>query len=521
MSGILEDTVNISNMLTACILTYNQNNKKTPLTNEDKLTGVFYTDGGYRDFGGWGVHGYLHSHHETNGNSNCKKTVPTITGYQTSAKENKANVVAYLDYYGFISKPATNNIAEIEAMLNLLELLPLLNLNKVLILADSMYVLTLLMDREKYINNGFMGSSGKPLANVDLVKKLIYTFNRINQQLEITLKHVKGHSGNFGNDKADELCIKGMNYARNLKRGSLPELNNESTKDSFFKLLPPNEYFSTELVSSKMLTESNLFVVTDKENYSLDTWYYQASFGGMMSASSPDEKRELRGKPFADFCISVVKLNKPDSLINKLGEIATNIFTGMGVVDFNLKHVTRDVIYNELLKGEINTLNIDNLNNKVTTTDGTDIINLLSPPRLAYRLANNFEIVSAMLKEIIAGNPNNNLQFVKDITSVFYDITVDKKGKQVYKPIIFDRDRTTTEIEFIQNGVITKTKIPLAVGIDLPNRLALSRLKTINPIINLFVFDISPTTLRYATHIKTDEGEGIWMGIFSNVHLLT
>lgn len=522
----LEKAFNINETLSDCINEYNQVNKKSPLTEEDVLHGVFYTDGGCRDLGGWGVHGYIHSLHETNSNSGCKKAVPTYSGYQTTAKNDKTNVVTYIDYYGYELESTTNNVAEITAMLSLLTLLPTLRLKKVLILADSMYVLTLLMDREKYVNNGYTNSSGKPLANVDLVKILIDTFNKQSETIEITLKHVKGHSGNYGNDKADELCIRAMNYGRNLQRGSLPstagiDIVTKELNNTFFKMLPPSEYFGTNLISSKMLTESNLFMVTDKGAYHADTWYHQASFGNMVKSLSPEEKRELRGKPFADLCISVVRLNQPDTLINKLGEIATNIFTGAGVVDFNLKHVTRDSIYDELLKGEITTLNIDNVNNRVTTTEGTDIINLLSPPRLAYRLASNFEIVSAMLQEIIAGNPNNNIQFVKDITSVFYDISVDKKGNSVYKPIVYDRDRTSTEVEFNNNGTLSKTTIPLAVGIDMPNRLALSRLKFLNPVINLIVFNVTPTTIRYATHIKTDEGEGIWMGIFSNVHLLT
>lgn len=526
MSEKIEDKINMKEMLIRCIEAYNRNNKKSPLMENETINGVFYTDGGCRDIGGWGIHGYLHSQHETNSNSGCKKAVPTLLGYQSSAKENKANVIAYIDYYGFHTEAVTNNIAEIQAMLSLLELLPVIKPSKVLILADSMYVLTLLNDREKYINNGFTSSSGKPLANTDLVKELIYNFNNVLKEIEIELKHVKGHSGNFGNDKADELCIKAMNYGRNLKRNSLPntddlDIDVKFFKDRFFKMLPPDDYFGCTLNASKMLTESNLFMVTDRKNYHDNTWYFQSSFGSMNSSLSPDEKRELRGKPFADLCISVVKLNQPDILINKLGEIATNIFTNSGVVDFNLKHVTRNNIYDELLKGEINTLNIDNINNKVSTTDGTDVINLLSPPRLAYRLSNNFETIAAMLEEILIGNPNNNIQFVKDINPVFYDISVDKKGNSVYKPITYDRDRTSVEIEFNHNGSICKTNISLAIGIDLPNRLALSRLKTINPVISLIVFNITPTTIRYATHIKTDEGEGIWMGIFSNVHLLT
>lgn len=526
MVNHLERVFAIKETLSYCVNSYNTANKKTPLTKEDTLSGVFYTDGGCRDLGGWGIHGFIHSNHETNSNSGCKKAVPTYTGYKSSAKEGKANVVAYLDYYGYLVDEVTNNIAEITAMLNLLNLLPELNLSKVLILADSMYVLTLLNDRQKYIDNGFMSSSGKPLANVDLVKMLVYTFDKRVNEVDITLKHVKGHSGDYGNDSADELCIKAMNYGRNVKRGTLPDLdgidiNTKMDGNNFFKLLPPEEYYSYNLNCSKMLTESNLFMVTDKDAYHLDTWYHQASFGSMVKSLTAEEKRELRGKPFSDLCISVVKLNEPDPLINKLGEVATKLFTVSGVVDFNLKHVTRDTVYNELLKGELISLNIDNVNNRVTATDGTDVVNLLNPPRLAYRLAGNFEIVSSMLQEILAGNPNNNIQFVKDITELFYDLSVDKKGNSVYKPVIHDRDRTEAKIDFNNNGTICTTTIPLAVGIDVPNRLSLSRLKTINPIINLIVFNVTPTTVRYATHIKTDEGEGIWMGIFSNVHLLT
>lgn len=516
----LEINFNIKEKIKECIAVYNANNKKTPMDENTPLRGVFYTDGGSRDFAGWGVHGYIFNDHETNSNSSCKKAVPTKEGYKTSSKTDKASVVGYLDYHGYLDKDASNNVAEITAMIKLLNLLPILNTKSNIILADSMYVLTLLTDREKYINNNFINSQGKPLANTDLVKELIFLFKEISTKHEITLKHVKGHSGDYGNDRADELCTAAIHYRRNKERDALPE-QAEEYENSFFKLTDPETYFVPKLEVNKLLTESNLFLVTDRQVTHTPNVYHQATFGHMMKSLNAEEKREVRGKPFSDMCISVVRLNETDEVLDKLSRIAQNIFTLTGVVDFNLKHVTRANVYFDLISGHLNYLDIDNVNNKVTDINKTDVVTLLNPPRLAYRLSSNFEIVEAMLSEITSGNKAGNFIFVKDLTPILFDMSqVDKKGNTIYKATLPKEDRFTVPVSFENNGVRIECELPLMLSIDLPNKISISRLKNINPKIELFVFDVGPRSFRYATYISTDSGVGIWMGIFSNLHLL-
>lgn len=519
----LSTAFNLESKLKACIEVYNDNNKKSPATIDD-LSMVLYTDGGCigSTIAGWGIHGYIYSNQETNSNSGCKHAVPTKEGYKSSASENKAPVVAYLNFSGYEQENVTNNTAEINAAIKAFELISLLNVKKVLILADSMYVLTLLNTYEKYISNGFLNSSGKPLANQDMVKQLISAYTEIKDFVEITLKHVKGHSGDYGNDSADKLCTDAMAKLRN-------ELNNasytvdgiknstEQFEKEFFRLDAPEDYFGVEATASKMFSESCLFFTTNGLATEYTSRYYQGSFGEKLKSRKSDEKKIFRGKPFADACISVIELKEPDIIVNSLINVVNSTFKETGVVEMNLSYQTRDTIYSDFFRGEINNLLVDTVGNKLTSANKTELAGLIYPPRLSFRLIRDYEIISAMLDEILGGK-SSEIQMVKDITDLFYEIG-EKKGKPTYKLINNDDGVHRVPVEFKIGDTVKSTVIPVTLAVDCPSKISLGRLKSTNPTIKLFVFDVGPRTLRYGTFIESEDGVGIWMGIYSNVHL--
>lgn len=514
---------NLESKLKECIEVFNENNKKTPAIVDD-LGMVVYTDGGCvgSNISGWGIHGYIYSNHETNSNSGCKSTVPTKDGYKSSANGNKAPVIAYLNFSGYEQDNVTNNTAEIKAAIKAFELISLLKVKKVLLLADSMYVLTLLNTYEKYLNNGFLNANGKPLANQDMVKQLISAYTEIKDFIEITLRHVKGHSGDFGNDTADKLCTDAMSKLRN-------EMNNASytvsgIKNStiqhekeFFRMNTPEDYFGVSNTASKMLTEGCLFFTTNGIATNYTKRYFQGSFGEKLKSRKTDEKKIFRGKPFSDACISVVDLKEPDIIINNLINIVNSTFKETGVVEMNLSYQTRDTIYNDFFRGEINNLLVDTINNKLISANKTELTGLIYPPRLSFRLIKDYEIISGMLDEILSGNPTE-IQMVKDITDLFYEVT-EKKGKSAYKLLNNDEGVHRVPVEFKIGNTVKSTIIPVTLSVDCPSKISLGRLKSTNPTIKLFVFDIGARTLRYGTFIESEDGVGIWMGIYSNVHL--
>jgi len=98
----------------------------------------------------------------------------------------------------------TNNRMEMTAILEALRELP--DSEKVVIYTDSQYCQKgLTIWRKGWKKKNWM-KGGKPMLNRDLWLLLEDQLNR----LEVTIKWVKGHNGNFGNEEADRLAGLGV-----------------------------------------------------------------------------------------------------------------------------------------------------------------------------------------------------------------------------------------------------------------------------------------------------------------------
>lgn len=496
----------------------------------DELMGVFYTDGGSRivdsiNHGGWGIHGYLFVDKDTKSNSGCKKAVPTRQGYvlgKIDDDRNKAFVVSYLDYYGSVIKDSTNNITEAMAMLRCLYLIGQLKLKKSIILADSKYVLDIIERKEIYKQNGFKTSTGKDLANLELIKSLVEMFDEISEQFEVDLRKVKGHSGDFGNDSADANATKGCFIASNEIRNVVITTDKDvdddyNTKNEYFNINTPNEYFGKEVEAPKMLSENSLFFTTNGIDVRDNNTYYQASFGKALSGKDKNERKKLRGKPFADCCISVVSLFQPDPVINNIINIVADNFPSTGVIECNLSYQTRQAVYSDLLNGGLNTVSVDVNKNQVLLPNKEEIASLTDPVRQSFRLINDFNNVKEFLDRFIKQD-NYGIDTITDITEHLYKLK-ESKGKVTYKVLEHSDGLVTVPVDIDVNGVKKTTNITVTVGVDTPSRVSLGRLKGINPKVSLVTWETENRTLRFATLIETTEGIGVWMGIYSNVHL--
>lgn len=84
------------------------------------------------------------------------------------------------------------------------------NFEKLTVFTDSMYSINSITNWiHSWKKNGWVSSSKKPVANKDIIKKIDNYTSNSKYKNKIDFKHVKGHSGNKGNDKADELATSG------------------------------------------------------------------------------------------------------------------------------------------------------------------------------------------------------------------------------------------------------------------------------------------------------------------------
>lgn len=105
----------------------------------------------------------------------------------------------------------TNNIAELTAVIHALKDIKTMNPGKVLVIADSQYVVKGATQWYKsWQRNGWKSSSGKKVLNIELWKELVSLI----EQLDVDFEWVKGHDENEYNEQVDKLAKKAAETAR-------------------------------------------------------------------------------------------------------------------------------------------------------------------------------------------------------------------------------------------------------------------------------------------------------------------
>jgi ribonuclease HI len=95
----------------------------------------------------------------------------------------------------------TNQVAELTAAISAMECLP--DGEPAYILADSEYVIKSCTEwRSNWEENGFTNYSGATISNLGLIQRLHANYDR----LRVTFLHVRGHTGEEGNELADALA---------------------------------------------------------------------------------------------------------------------------------------------------------------------------------------------------------------------------------------------------------------------------------------------------------------------------
>lgn len=115
---------------------------------------------------------------------------------------------------------ATNNNAEIQAATKAITLAYVAGVKKLDIHTDSQFMIKCITSWiNKWKRNNWVLSTGGPVKNKD---ELIVLDNAIKKMEVVRWTHVRGHSGNLGNNKADELARLGAErYQTNITYGQI------------------------------------------------------------------------------------------------------------------------------------------------------------------------------------------------------------------------------------------------------------------------------------------------------------
>lgn len=120
--------------------------------------------------------------------------------------------------YSFnLSKPLeghiqTNQRAELQAILEAMRMIAQRNdFECYQILTDSAYAINCLtVWAQKWVNNGWTNSLGATVANKDIIMEILEIDEMLNHQDSVTFTKVRAHSGDEGNEEADNLARQGI-----------------------------------------------------------------------------------------------------------------------------------------------------------------------------------------------------------------------------------------------------------------------------------------------------------------------
>ena len=474
---------------------------------------VLYTDGGADNngdkIGGFGVHGYWYNEKPTKSNSGCKVGSPTKNGFVRDKvdPDKKVNVLAYVDFLGGLAAPTTNNIAEMTAVMWALHMCTLYPIKSVKILMDSEYVLKGLTEYvETWANNQWRTSKNLPVANKELWVMLDDIYQEV-RHVYLTPKtceliKIKGHSNDIGNDKADELATAGAWAYRNYPDSDTYSLN----------IKAPDNYWANETFHP-LFTEGRLFVSPSIEAPQPNI-YYQAT---IPVTGSESERTAIIGKRVSDVTTSVVLLDKPDTVLDGLNHYARQVKEFDGIFKSRLdllKNVNNYRYLHEYPDGRYLVYN-DKTGN-ISTPNNVAIFNRIDKPRLAFKIFNEFGWLQEVLNALI--NKSDYPMECFDITNHMYERVLKGKKDDVYVTRLIDTIDSSIDIDVVVNEL--PLTITLTIGVDIPNRLSLSRFKDLNPEVTLVITGTNTFTYNYFVIFKMDGGVGIWAAPYSNEILI-
>ena len=465
----------------------------------DKLHVLLYFDGGARNGqAGWGVHGYIYLDEETKSNSKAPKGSPGKCGYISSTNKKddnyKVTVLLYVDMYGNLGQ-GTNNMGELTACTKALELVNSFDFVSFKLLGDSQYVISNLVDNyRQWVANDYKTSSGKPVANVELWKKLDAVYQQVKHKGE--LQWVKGHSGDIGNDYADTLATSGC-YCYG---------------DGGLSIRSPKQRYEPDSEMSVLLGE-NRIMFGDKP--SVLPIYWQYSMGAMAPGKEAD-KRSVLGKRIADTTLSVVWLKDKDPVIEDMFQRCREHFKFKGIMVGRLDVISRQLYYHNLQLGLAEFKSDDGL---LISAEDVTVFAELTQPRLAFRKVALFEDYTNLLVNHVQNHLSGSEYTTIDVTSMVYDISEDKKGKPVYS-CRATSDEAVISCPVEVDGIATVVKLTIAV--DLPSIVVLNRIGKLTPKVQLLLRKATDhnDVYNYCIIIEANGEYGLWVGAYSNIHII-
>lgn len=465
-----------------------------------------YTDGGCRPsrgFGGWGVHGYTYTIDPTKKTATATKGgLTTAVGYVDDLYPPPAVYpIDYVDKWGSLDFDATNNLAEIFALLVGLNTVIDSGAVEAFIQSDSEYAIKGYNDRLDIWarDNWIKSSDSKPIANMEVWKELYLMKLKLAELgINVTIQWVPAHCNVWGNEAADRLATRGVMLAKKQAYQTRQLITPakeywDKLKPKVSRMLPMNNwYFLTNVHESSYKTEDGMW-----------KWF--------MGTQSPEDSPGKR-LPDAAFCVSLTVEEQP--LLSKIRELQnaydntnnSNLIIGK-VDNIHTVDTVRD------LSDDVVTLPTY-ARDMYLSDETTNITTEVSPLKVGGHAIRVFDSIFNLLNQIRTGQAQPQT-VVTDITPVL-----------VSKNKLTDLLKQTTkcfsvEVQYDVGHGLQSAGIPIKVGLDCPDRNTLAWVASKSDVkISIVTWPESEHGIRFATLVSAGTDILLWSSVNANLFIL-
>lgn len=482
------------------------------------LGAVIYTDGGAKPNPGnlgLGAHGYIYENSAPTKGSGLGTHTLTDFGYvPMSVKDigdkKVVKPIHYLDFVASSDTLGTNNAAEVDALFHVLEKLHEFDLKDIKIFTDSEYLRRGIDEWMRlWVINNWRTGDGQPIKNLD-------SWKRLNDLLKVTkdkginfsIKWVKGHSDNFGNNIADKHASIGVNMSM------------ASEKRFHLTVTDASGYWKVDVTKHPFLNFKRLYFNSSR-NYNQDGTYYIAEPGG-------DDY--IVGKKMPETSYAVVRLKEKDEVIETVKERQFDISNSVNsVIMMRLDKLYSPEVYpyihcygrHALTHTNRGLLNINFVDDKPITVE-------INPAGLSLRAIECF----AHLVELLERFEDKSVEHecwkkttgfkVHDITSSFFNIEEKKKKDEMFTSYTLKSEigvgikDLMVEVSIDHKDAQQNIHVPLVFGSDILPRNNIKRLESLSPKISLITWKESDEVVRYATVVEASDSIGIWSNFYAD-----
>jgi ribonuclease HI len=480
--------------------------KEKPVEDLNPTGLVYYTDGGARwgpkgsnpGYAGYGIHGYSYNYGEIKKGIGLSGVITTETGYSTKSGD-KAQVkpLHYVDGYGTLEGFQSNNAAEIQAATMALAhakeyRLDHQDVKQINIITDSRGVVDAGNQwLSKWKSNNWIKSDGTPVKGQEWWKLLSSELdNHKSNGVQVNFVWVKGHSGEVGNEQADQLATLAVTK------------NKEGDRGHTIKETPLEKYWSETYQKHPLITQRAMYFVTDGATLKPGC-YYLGNHG---------KDDDMIGTRIPDGYYSYVELAETEPIMEILIKRQMELTCPeIRIIVVNLvKLLSQNVASKVVQYGPQCFLKDNPRRYDLVFLDDERIAKEMDPPIQAWQAVEALNIVKTIFNSIQTSDP---AYILYDITPRLY--AQNEKNKTVLKPE-FGTGYCEMKVDIEPPQGFDAKPIKLIFGVDLPARNSLKRMEDLEPSVKLVVWIEGAGIVRFATYVETKTGKGLFVSYYSN-----